>query len=104
MLLTGYLSEQVEARVQELAALLPRAARIVISREPMRGRHRRRGVPRARTASTNAFLLCNGDSLFDCNLARLLSIGDADAAGLMGCCAGWTTHRAMASSNWMAIG
>src|SRR5205823_2591437 len=29
------------------------------------------------------FLLCNSDAVFDCNLARLLSADDADAAGRM---------------------
>jgi D-glycero-D-manno-heptose 1,7-bisphosphate phosphatase len=29
------------------------------------------------------FLLCNGDTLFDCNLSRLLSADDTDAAGRM---------------------
>ena len=36
LLLTGHLSAQVEARVQALADLLPRAARVVISEEPER--------------------------------------------------------------------
>ena len=36
VLLTGHLSEEVEARVQELSALLPRAARIIVSAEPSR--------------------------------------------------------------------
>ena len=36
VLLTGHLSAEVEARVQALSALLPRAARIVICEEPVR--------------------------------------------------------------------
>jgi D-glycero-D-manno-heptose 1,7-bisphosphate phosphatase len=82
VVLTGYRSEQVEARVQELAALLPRQARLVISREPTRA-GTGGAVFHAREHLEERFLLCNGDSLFDCNLARLLSINDADAAGLM---------------------
>ena len=68
VLLTGHLSEEVEARVQELSALLPREVRIVVSRGAGARRHRRRGVPRPRRLAER-FLLCNGDSLFDCNLA-----------------------------------
>jgi D,D-heptose 1,7-bisphosphate phosphatase len=82
VVLTGYLSEQVEARMQELAALLPRQARLIISREPKRA-GTGGAVFHAREHLDERFLLCNGDSLFDCNLARLLSIDDAGAAGLM---------------------
>jgi D-glycero-D-manno-heptose 1,7-bisphosphate phosphatase len=82
VVLTGYRSEQVEVRIQELAALLPRQARLVISREPTRA-GTGGAVFHAREYLDERFLLCNGDSLYDCNLARLLSINDADAAGLM---------------------
>ena len=37
----------------------------------------------ARERLAERFLLCNGDSLFDCNLARLLSISGADEVGTM---------------------
>lgn len=83
LLLTGHLSEQVEARVQALAELLPRKARIVISEEP-----RRAGtggaVFYARDKLAERFLLCNGDSLFDFNLARLLADSAADGADVVG--------------------
>jgi D-glycero-D-manno-heptose 1,7-bisphosphate phosphatase len=76
VLLTGHLSAQVDTRVQALAALLPRDVRIVISEEPERA-GTGGAVLYARDRLADRFLLCNGDSLFDCNLARLL----ADAAG-----------------------
>ena len=68
VLLTGHLSEQVEARVQELSALLPRAVRIIVSAEPARA-GTGGAVFHARERLDERFLLCNGDSLFDCNLA-----------------------------------
>src|SRR4051812_49038980 len=80
VLLTGHLSEQVEARVQELTALLPRKVRVVIGREPARG-GTGGALYHAREHLAERFLLCNGDSLFDCNLARLLSISGSDEIG-----------------------
>jgi D-glycero-D-manno-heptose 1,7-bisphosphate phosphatase len=80
VLLTGHLSAVVEARVAALSALLPRPAHIVVSREPMRA-GTGGAVWHARARLDERFLLCNGDSLFDCNLARLLAAEDADAAG-----------------------
>src|SRR6476619_3492313 len=80
VLLTGHLSEQVEARVQELSALLPRAVRIIVSAEPARA-GTGGAVFHARERLAERFLLCNGDSLFDCNLARLLAIQGADEIG-----------------------
>src|SRR5208282_2544213 len=77
LLLTGHLSAQVEAHVQALAALLPGDARIVISAEPARA-GTGGAVFYARDKLADRFLLCNGDSLFDCNLARLLADAAAD--------------------------
>jgi D,D-heptose 1,7-bisphosphate phosphatase len=82
VLLTGHRSEQVAGRLQELSAKLPRAARIVVSREPVRA-GTGGAVFHARDQLAERFLLCNGDSLFDCNLARLLSIDDPDGTGRM---------------------
>ena len=65
----------MEARVQELSALLPRAVRIIVSEEPVRA-GTGGAVFHARERLDERFLLCNGDSLFDCNLARLLSISE----------------------------
>jgi D-glycero-D-manno-heptose 1,7-bisphosphate phosphatase len=82
VLLTGHLSEQVEARVEELSALMPRAVRIIVSVEPVRA-GTGGAVFHARERLAERFLLCNGDSVFDCNLARLLSISDEDRTGTM---------------------
>ena len=75
VLLAGYRAEDVEASVQSLSALLPRAARIVVSEEPVRA-GTGGALYHARERLDQRFLLCNGDSLFDCNLARLLSAED----------------------------
>ena len=83
VLLTGHLSEQVEARVAELSALMPREVRVVVSREPARA-GTGGAVFHARERLAERFLLCNGDSLFDCNLARLLSAGGSDGTGVAG--------------------
>ena len=83
VLLTGYLSEQVEAQVQALAALLPREARIVVSQEPEQA-GTGGAVYHARARLADRFLLCNGDSLFDCNLARLLADAAADGPEVLG--------------------
>lgn len=82
VLLTGHLAAEVEARVATLRASLPRDVSIVVSREPIRA-GTGGAIWHARNHLDERFLLCNGNSLFDCNLARLLSAGDADAAGRM---------------------
>lgn len=83
LLLTGYLSAEVEAQVQALAALLPRAARIVVSKEPAQA-GTGGAVFYARERLEDRFLLCNGDSLFDCNLARLLANAADDGPEVVG--------------------
>ncbi|HEY2618824.1 MAG TPA: HAD-IIIA family hydrolase [Acetobacteraceae bacterium] len=82
VLLTGHLAEAIEAHVQAIAAELPRPVRIVVSREPVRA-GTGGAVLHARNLLAERFLLCNGDSLFDCNLGRLLSIGGRDGIGRM---------------------
>lgn len=83
LLLTGYLSEQVEAQVQALASLLPRGARIAISEEPKRA-GTGGAVFYARNKLADRFLLCNGDSLFDFNVARLLADAATDGPEVVG--------------------
>ncbi len=83
LLLTGHLSGEVEARVHALAALLPRPARIVICEEPERA-GTGGAVFHARERLDRRFLLCNGDSLFDCNLAALLSAAAEDGPDVVG--------------------
>jgi len=82
VLLTGHLSGEVEVRVASLLASLPRDVSIVVSREPLRA-GTGGAIWHARNHLDERFLLCNGDSLFDCNLAWLLSASVADAAGKM---------------------
>jgi D-glycero-D-manno-heptose 1,7-bisphosphate phosphatase len=83
VLLTGYLSQNVEAQVQALADLLPRPARIVISEEPERA-GTGGAVWHARDKLAERFLLCNGDSLFDFNLSRLLADAATDGPAVIG--------------------
>lgn len=76
LLLTGYLSEEVERLLPDLAASLPKPMRLICC--PEQGRAGTGGaLHQARAHLADRFLLCNGDSWLDFNLARLL----ADAAG-----------------------
>jgi D,D-heptose 1,7-bisphosphate phosphatase len=77
VLLTGHLSHEVETRVQELSALLPRQVPITIAEEPMRA-GTGGALYHARDRLDERFLLCNGDSLFDFNLAKLLAAAGDD--------------------------
>ena len=83
LLLTGHLSAEVEASVDALAARLPRHARILVSEEPMRA-GTGGAVFHARERLDQRFLLCNGDSLFDFNVAALLSAAAEDGADVAG--------------------
>ncbi len=83
VLLTDHLAEEFEARVQELATRLPRKARIVVSREPVRA-GTGGALLHARDLLDEQFLLCNGSLLFDCNVARLLCAGNTDGTGTVG--------------------
>lgn len=83
LLLTGHLSEQVPSAAAEIEAALPRPARITISEEPFRA-GTGGAVFHASALLDERFLLCNGDSLLDCNLANLLSAAAADDAAVTG--------------------
>jgi D-glycero-D-manno-heptose 1,7-bisphosphate phosphatase len=83
VLLTGYLSDQVAAAAVEIAAALPRPARITISQEPFRA-GTGGAVCHAAPHLQDRFLLCNGDSLLDCNFANLLSAAAADGDDVTG--------------------
>jgi D,D-heptose 1,7-bisphosphate phosphatase len=83
LLLTGHLSDQVEAKVQALADRLPGPVRIVTSEEPERA-GTGGAVFHARTKLADRFLLCNGDSLFDFNLTRVLRDAADDEPGTIG--------------------
>jgi D,D-heptose 1,7-bisphosphate phosphatase len=75
LLLTGHLSTEIERAAADIEASLPRPASITLSEEPIRA-GTGGAVFHARDRLQDRFLLCNGDSLFDCNLSTLL----ADAA------------------------
>jgi D,D-heptose 1,7-bisphosphate phosphatase len=75
LLLTGHLSAEIERAASEIQAALPRPATVALSEEPIRA-GTGGAVFHASDRLQDRFLLCNGDSLFDCNLANLL----ADAA------------------------
>lgn len=71
VLLTGHMSEAVEQAVPSLAQSLPRPARIIVSREPIRA-GTGGAVFHSRELLDERFLLCNGDSLFDGAVPALL--------------------------------
>ena len=83
LLLTGFQSARVEASLQGLAAHLPIDVRLTVSEEPMPA-GTGGAVFHARHLLDEQFLLCNGDSLFDCNLARLLAAACHDGDDVVG--------------------
>ena len=97
LLLTGHLSEQVMAAAGAIEASLPREARIAISEEPFRA-GTGGAVFHARERLAERFLLCNGDSLLDCNLANLLAAAAADDD-----VAGWMLLRALPDASRFGV-
>ncbi len=83
VLLTGYLSEEVERSIPAMLATLPRRVTISVSREPNRA-GTGGAVWHAREHLRERFLLCNGDSLFDANLGALLAAAASDAPEVVG--------------------
>jgi D-glycero-D-manno-heptose 1,7-bisphosphate phosphatase len=83
LLLTGYLSDQVITAAAAIEAGLPRSAQITISEEPFRA-GTGGAVFHAADRLQERFLLCNGDSLLDCNLANLLAAAATDDYGVIG--------------------
>ncbi len=83
LLLTGHLSDAIERAVADMEATLPRSVRISVSLEPMRA-GTGGAVFHARDRLQDRFLLCNGDSLFDCNLGNLLADAARDDASVIG--------------------
>lgn len=83
VLLTGHLSDTLTARVMELAQELPVPMNIVISREPARA-GTGGALFHAHDLLDERFLLCNGDSLLDCNLALLLAASARDDDSVIG--------------------
>jgi D,D-heptose 1,7-bisphosphate phosphatase len=83
LLLTGHLSAEIEKAAADIQAALPRPARVTLSEEPIRA-GTGGAVYHARDRLAERFLLCNGDSLFDCNLANLLADGVRDGPDVTG--------------------
>jgi D-glycero-D-manno-heptose 1,7-bisphosphate phosphatase len=83
LLLTGHLSTEIERAAAEIATALPSPVRIALSEEPIRA-GTGGAIYHARNQLQDRFLLCNGDSLFDCNFANLLADAVADAADVTG--------------------
>ena len=83
LLLTGHLSAAVEIAVADIQAALPGDVRITLSQEPQRA-GTGGAVFHARQHLHERFLLCNGDSLFDANLAALLADAAHDPAETVG--------------------
>ena len=83
LLLTGHLSAEIERTAGEIQAALPRPATVTLSEEPIRA-GTGGAVFHARDRLQDRFLLCNGDSLFDSNLANLLADGAADGPEVTG--------------------
>lgn len=85
LLLTGHLSAEVDRAADAIRSSLPREVRVVVSQEPVRA-GTGGALFHARDRLAEKFLLCNGDTLFDCNVADLLAAsarGDASALGWM---------------------
>jgi D-glycero-D-manno-heptose 1,7-bisphosphate phosphatase len=83
LLLTGYLPEVVQAALPAITASLPRDVRITCSTEPVRA-GTGGALYYAREHLAERFLLCNGDSMLDCNLARLLAAAATDPKAVIG--------------------
>lgn len=88
LLLTGYLSNVVEAAMPEIVARLPKHVRITCCTEPVRA-GTGGALYHARNHLADRFMLCNGDSLLDSNLSRLFS----DATGDSKAVTGWIALR-----------
>jgi len=71
LLLTGHLADVVRDGVQGLRDWLPRAITLTISEEPTRA-GTGGALHHAREHLQDSFLLLNGDSVFDCDLAPLM--------------------------------
>ena len=83
LLLTGHLSGEVEKAAAAIQESLPKSATVALSEEPFRA-GTGGAVFHARKRLDERFLLCNGDSLFDSNLANLLADSARDDPGVIG--------------------
>ncbi len=83
LLLTGHLSAEIERAAADIQASLPKRISVTLSEEPIRA-GTGGAVFHARDRLHDRFLLCNGNSLFDCNIAALLADAAADDADSVG--------------------
>jgi D-glycero-D-manno-heptose 1,7-bisphosphate phosphatase len=83
VLLTGFLAERVEAAVPGMIAGLPKKLRVKCLREPQQA-GTGGALFHARAHLAERFLLCNGDSWLDFNLARLLADAARDGPEVVG--------------------
>ncbi|WP_419730035.1 HAD-IIIA family hydrolase [Lichenicola sp.] len=79
VLLAGHMSDEIENAVEQIRARLPKPARITVSVEPFRA-GTGGALHHARALLDERFVLCNGDSIFACNLARFLAHATRDAS------------------------
>ncbi len=83
LILTGHMSDAVQDAVIDAAASLPKRVKLVFSEEPVRA-GTGGALLHARPQLHDRFLLCNGDSLFDCNVAALISSFAHDPDDVLG--------------------
>jgi D,D-heptose 1,7-bisphosphate phosphatase len=83
LLLAGFGAERVREAVPELGTWLPRALDLQVSEEPEPA-GTGGALHHARAHLDERFLLLNGDSIFDANLARLLADAAADPPDVVG--------------------
>jgi D,D-heptose 1,7-bisphosphate phosphatase len=93
LILAGHLAATLERAARDAAALLPKPCAVEFVVEPAPA-----GTGGALLGAfgrlDERFLLCNGDSLFDANLARLLADAMADPPGVLGRLLLWRTEDA----------
>jgi D-glycero-D-manno-heptose 1,7-bisphosphate phosphatase len=83
VILTGHLSATVEEAVLRAADSLPKRVNVVFSEEKLRA-GTGGALFHAAPHLADRFLLCNGDSLFDCNIAALLGAFAQDGPDVLG--------------------
>ncbi len=83
VLLTGHLSGRLRENLAAIAATLPLPVSIVVSEEPVRA-GTGGALFHASDKLDERFLLCNGDSLFDFNIAALLAAAAHDPDEVIG--------------------
>ena len=83
VILTGHLPHAVEDAVLSAADALPKRVTVRFSEEPHRA-GTGGALFHAAPLLAERFLMCNGDSLFDCNIAALLAAFASDGPDVLG--------------------